>query len=395
MGNVVFPHGAQPFQVPGAVKAIVDDVVPHLKPGRKIEVAAGKGGDPLPTQSAPEHQALVGLLELIAVHGIVEQVGKTRNQAEIVADDVKLPLVEPAAAAAVPPKGQAVTAGFAARSFIEQAKTIDEAGFDGPLRHLIGRQPSSVVKKRGQAETALRVAEAVTQEGFAAVVVIAPLPRAILVEKLDRRHQPAAPRVRQRIGPQDPAEVEAAGRQLEQTRIELADQLEVDPTCRGKIAMFGRKRAFAVTHPGDDFGDQDIEIGITLTMTVARHVDRNPVDPDAEVRAMVEVEAAQKILIGLAAARMLRGHHTRCGFDQLAGAQDWPFFEIDPAGKTFRSRTSPADGVAFAALHFDFLFEGIRGRRRRFGRRQDQGQGGTEHGADPKSGKHVSSSQDA
>ena len=50
-------------------------------------------------------------------------------------------------------------------------------------------------------------------------------------------------------------------------------------------------------------------------------VQRHVVDQRREVGAMVQVEAAQEILIGLAAARMLDGNHSRHRLEQLRHAQ--------------------------------------------------------------------------
>ena len=54
-------------------------------------------------------------------------------------------------------------------------------------------------------------------------------------------------------------------------------------------------------------------------MAVRRHVDRHAVDACREVGAVVEVEAAQEVLVGLAVARVLRDDHAGRRFQEFAG----------------------------------------------------------------------------
>ena len=56
----------------------------------------------------------------------------------------------------------------------------------------------------------------------------------------------------------------------------------------------------------DQLGDQEVDVGIALAVAVGAHVDRHAVDRDGEVGAVVEVEAAQEILVGFALAAVLR-----------------------------------------------------------------------------------------
>ena len=56
-------------------------------------------------------------------------------------------------------------------------------------------------------------------------------------------------------------------------------------------------------------------------MPVRAHVDRHAVHEHRKVGAVVEVEAAQEILVGLAAAGMRGGDKSRHELEQVAGAQ--------------------------------------------------------------------------
>ena len=76
------------------------------------------------------------------------------------------------------------------------------------------------------------------------------------------------------------------------------------------------------------FRNDEIEIGVTLTVAVRRHIDRHTVDPGSEIRAVVEIEAAQKILVSLAATRVLCRDHAGHGFEQLGHFEHRPHEQI-------------------------------------------------------------------
>lgn len=72
----------------------------------------------------------------------------------------------------------------------------------------------------------------------------------------------------------------------------------------------------------DELGDEEVEVGVALPVRVRRHVDGHPLETRLEVRAMIEVEAANEVLVRLAVARVLRDDEPRHGFEQLAFAQE-------------------------------------------------------------------------
>ena len=78
--------------------------------------------------------------------------------------------------------------------------------------------------------------------------------------------------------------------------------IPTDSAGRGKIALIGEVRPLADVDRLHQLRNQKIDIGIALAMTVGRHVDRHAVDGNREVRAVVEIEAAEKILVGFAFA---------------------------------------------------------------------------------------------
>ena len=89
----------------------------------------------------------------------------------------------------------------------------------------------------------------------------------------------------------------------------------------GEIALIGEVRPLADIDRLHQLRDQEIDIGIALAVAMGRHVDRHAVDGDGEIRAVVEIEAAQKILVGFALAGMLGHDQARHDFEHLAGAR--------------------------------------------------------------------------
>jgi hypothetical protein len=61
-------------------------------------------------------------------------------------------------------------------------------------------------------------------------------------------------------------------------------------------------------HAADGLGDEEVQIGVALAVGVRAEVDRHAVDEQRDVGTMVGVEAAQEVLLGLAAAGVLANH---------------------------------------------------------------------------------------
>ena len=87
---------------------------------------------------------------------------------------------------------------------------------------------------------------------------------------------------------------------------------------RGEIAFRSVVRSLGVRDVGGQFRNQEVEVGIALTMRVGGFIDRHAIHESGQVRAMVKIVAAQQVLIGLAFAAMARDLQSRHGFQQLA-----------------------------------------------------------------------------
>ena len=90
-------------------------------------------------------------------------------------------------------------------------------------------------------------------------------------------------------------------------------------------------------------------------MSVSAHIERNAVDMRSEVAAVIEVQAAQIILIRLARAGMLGRHHAGHYLGHFTNAQQWREANIGVADLAFGGRTRAADLLLRPAENDDFL----------------------------------------
>ena len=100
-------------------------------------------------------------------------------------------------------------------------------------------------------------------------------------------------------------------------------------------------------HRADEFGDQEVEVGIALAVGVGAHVDRNAVHEQGDIGAVVEVEPAQEELVGLPLPRMLGDDQAGHRLQHLAGAGDGPGVDLragdDAAARRFHRLERAAD----------------------------------------------------
>jgi hypothetical protein len=127
-------------------------------------------------------------------------------------------------------------------------------------------------------------------------------------------------------------------------------------------------------------GRQDVQVQIALAVPVAGQVQRHAVQRGGQVGAVVQVEAAQEVLVGLARARVLGGGQARHGLDQLARTQQRPHGEVGIGNPAFAGGGRSAEIVGAAAPDRDRLdLLGVGQDRRRGGGEQDEQSGGTNH----------------
>ena len=136
-----------------------------------------------------------------------------------------------------------------------------------------------------------------------------------------------------------------------------APAIEKSPTS----ARYG---ALAVVDALDGLRHHAVDVEIALAVAVRAQVQRHAVEDRREVGAVIEVEAAQEILVRLAAAGVLHGDHARHGFEQLGDAQHRPHEQVGAADGALARCLGRADELEAAAEHDD-LFEASPCARRR------------------------------
>ena len=303
------------------VEADVDDVVARLK----AEQAFGREAGQRVLQGAAgidAHQlALVGLLELIAVVGIVQEVGEVIVQVERRVDEIARHLVGNAAFRAGPVCGQGVALGIAAVGRVDISEAADAAVEDGALRDLVGRVPGVGVGHGGNRQPVAGRALVVAQHAVVLAQRVGDLPRAVVAFELEGAGQRAATRGHRSRRQAAPVAVAAAGRQHD-VLLELVGIMKMHGRGRREVAFLRPIGPLARQQALGELGDQEIEIGIALPVRVRAQVDRHPVEPEGDIGAVVEVEAAQEILVGFSLTGMLRDDQARHRFEDFARPRD-------------------------------------------------------------------------
>ena len=149
-------------------------------------------------------------------------------------------------------------------------------------------------------------------------------------------------------------------------------QVELRRPGRREVAIRRVIGALFVVDPLDELGDDEVQVGIALAVGVGRQVDRHPVDGGRKVSAVIQVEAAKKVLVRLPVAGMLRDDQSRDDLQELAAPQERASVELGGADLALRGGIGLPDEVVFAAVDDDLAEErggvGLRHRLREGGR---------------------------
>src|SRR6185437_3191176 len=87
--------------------------------------------------------------------------------------------------------------------------------------------------------------------------------------------------------------------------------LEIYGSCRCKIADLRQISAFDGLNTLNGFRNDEVQVGIPLPMRVCPQVDGHAVREECDIRSMIGIESAKKVLIRLSrSAGMLDRHHT-------------------------------------------------------------------------------------
>ncbi len=122
--------------------------------------------------------------------------------------------------------------------------------------------------------------------------------------------------------------------------LELVARRQVDRAGGGEVALVGEVRALGHLDLLDHLRNDEVGVGEALSVGVRDHVHRDAVDRNREVGAVVGVEAAQEILVGLAAARVLYDHQPGSDAQDVLHAADRSQLKV---AVTHRERRGGAD----------------------------------------------------
>jgi hypothetical protein len=111
----------------------------------------------------------------------------------------------------------------------------------------------------------------------------------------------------------------------------LVEVIDLDGAGGAEVAHIGVVRTFSDIHRPDQLRDQKVDICVALPVAMSRHVDGHAVDPDRKIGAVIKIEAAQEILVGLTLSGMLGDDQAGHDLKRLAGPQEGHGIHISAA----------------------------------------------------------------
>ena len=146
-----------------------------------------------------------------------------------------------------------------------------------------------------------------------------------------------------------------AQRRLHERRIQFAHIIDARRTCRGKVPIPRIVSPLAVLDAIDQFRDQKVEVGITLAVRMSGQVHRHAHQGSRKIRAVIQVETAQVILVRFAIARMLADDQTGYHFHDFSGAQYRAVLQLFCRHRAFAGSRSDTQQIVGFCRHLDFI----------------------------------------
>ena len=265
------------------------------------------------------NDAVVVLVELIAVDRIGQEKGEVVVEVHAACDRVEAHLDLAVLVGVDVAAADAVALHVAAIAGIHRPEPAELSRVHQHERYLVCRGPFAAVGHAGERPTARVRPHGVAQHAIEFAEVVRRRPGAVEMFAFEGRDHVAVgdwPGHRRHAAKIS----KAAEGNLGHVVVELVDIIHLHRAGRGEIPQIGEVGTLLVFHAAQQFRDHEIEIGVALAMTLRRHVDGHVVDGNRDVRAVVEVEATQIILVGLPLAAVLRDDQSGHVFQKLAGA---------------------------------------------------------------------------
>ena len=237
---------------------------------------------------------------------------------------------------------------------------------DCARRDLIGRVPRRAIAHQRRRQSVARIAAAVANDAVELAQIVGLLPWSVAVLELERAEQRAAADGRRRRDQHAAERVVAAADPHHRTgeRVRVVD---VRGARRGEVSVLGEVRALRELHAARELGDQEVEIRVAVAVAVRRHVHRHARDRRREVGAVIEVEAAQVVPVGLALAAVLADDDARNGFEDFAGPHDWARLELACGDRALAGGLRDSDEILRRRGHVGEVGEGRLARHRDVG----------------------------
>ena len=370
--DVVVADGLEDDALLGIEQADVDVVVAKLQARFRHGVLAEQRVVPPVHELAADEIAALLLLELIAGVGAQLVVGEVRPELQGVVLRIGRRVGVARGVVLVPFAGDERPAAVATVARVERREAAELSGGDECQRHLVGGGPVRGVAD-GIRRPSLGIgAVADTHESVVLAHAFGRRPRAVVGLEFERAEHARAGGggvwrgaemgqrgERGRARQHHSAVAFAAGREVQDALIEGVPVLDVRRAGGREVAVLGKVRALAVLDLVDQLGDQEIQVGVALAVRVAGHVGRHAVDERGEVGAVVEVVAAQEILVRLAIARVLGDDHAGHGLQHFAGPQQRQVGQPFAPHRALRRGVGRPDAVLVVRRDLDLLRAGL------------------------------------
>ena len=297
------------------------------------------------------------LLELVAGLGMVEEVSEIREQLQLVVQEIGGQARRSVLAGSLQVDDAGLSVRGPAVGPIDVAETRQRARGDCPARDLIRGTPVGRVPQVGRGEAVPVIAAAVPQDPVDAPVVFRQQPRAIVPHELHRAQQIPATDLRRRSNQRASPPV-LSGAQHGDRALEHVHVIDTDrPGCR-EVPRFGEIRSLLELHAAHELGNQPVRIGVAVRMGPRRRVHRHTGDAGGKVGAVVEVEAAQVILVRLALSAMLARDESGYCLEHRSRSEDRTRLELPCGDGSLSRRRRDADQVLGRVLDVDEAPEG-------------------------------------
>ena len=227
---------------------------------------------------------------------------------------------------------------------VERAITPASQRRDCGDRNLIAGGPAGAIGLQGHAAAPLVVTHRVFQEAIGPAVVPGYVGRTVIAHPLPGKEQ-FTRSGSGGSGDEEAGVVVSSGLQLNEVRRQMRQVGDLGVPRSREVARVRKIGALPVGDARHQLRNQPVQIHVALPVGVTAEVHRRAVDGGGEIRAVVEVEAPQVVLVGLATAGVGGDDHAWHGLQQLPLPQE-------RALEKFLAAHHPAAGGNVAAYGF-------------------------------------------